>query len=232
MSYTLIKSQRKKVNIEKGECRGVEVNLNNIAEVKMKKLALIVIIAALSTLMTAAVASADDKEFKHWGAINGTYEMMATGSCLHASKGFTQITMNGLPWYNPAGDVYAATTLMQATWEFKRDGTATFIGSNYATVFPGGDGPDGQLREFALAAGANIPPTAPLNFNYVVTKGGWITGTIVESGAILEGRISQDHKIITLGNANQIILPDVNDATKPFTTVMCNTGRILIKVND
>jgi hypothetical protein len=121
---------------------------------------------------------------------------------------------------------------MQATWEFKKDGTATFIGSNYATVFPGGDGPDGQLREFALASGTNIPPTAPLHFNYVVTKGGWITGTVVEYGAILEGRISKDNKIITLGNANQIILPDLNDPTKPFTTVMCNTGRILIKVND
>ena len=52
------------------------MNLNNIAEVEMKKLALIVIIAALSTLMAAAITKASDERFDWW-VLQGTYAMIA-----------------------------------------------------------------------------------------------------------------------------------------------------------
>ena len=147
MSYALIKSQWQKVNIWKGECRGVEVNLNNKAEVKMKKLSLIVIIAALSMFMSAAVAS----DFGHsWWDFNpfhdfhGTYEMISSGICLHSKDGWKDAsdTLNGtVPPFTPvAGStVWAGTATARATWIFNKDGTGTVQGTNYASIFPGGD---------------------------------------------------------------------------------------------
>lgn len=185
----------------------------------MKKLALIVIIAALSMLMLAAVASADDKGFKQWRAIKGTYEMIATGSCLHSPTGFTGTGTVADPFIPIGPTVFAAPTLAQASWIFDGSGTATFMGENFATIFPGGVNQGALERENPIEAS----PGAPLHFDYSVNGHGWISGTVREYGVTLEGRISKDHKIMTLANGGQ---PQFGG------TAICNSARILFRVDE
>jgi hypothetical protein len=181
-------------------------------------------------LMSAAVASADDKGFKHRGAIKGTYEMIATGSCLHSPTGFTGTGTVADPFIPIGPTVFAAPTLAQAAWVFDGSGTATFVGENFATIFPGGAGSGALERTNPIGTEAS-----PYHFDYFVDGRGGIYGTIREVPAIiegvpdyltLEGRISKDHKIITLSNGGQIQYPGT------AITAICNSARILFRVDE
>lgn len=189
----------------------------------MKKPTLMAVVATLLLLMSIEIVSAGGRE---WGAIHGTYEMMAMGSCLHSTAGFFQVPDSNPPKYQPIAansTIYAAATMAQATWVFEKNGEGRLSGTNYATVFPGGTVP-AEVRENEI--GYPPPaPTRPLAFTYEVTHDGWISVTL-ETGVVLDGRISKDHKTMTLGNANQV---NATDPTK--TTAICNTGRVLIRVD-
>jgi hypothetical protein len=175
----------------------------------MKKIVYISIIAALSIIMFSAVVSAGDNG---WKRFHGVYEMISNGTCLHSSLGYT----NSIPPFIPrtGSDVYVGTTMTQATWTFKSNGEGTFSFINYVTILPGGSiGPLATQNE-----NFDIP------FTFDVTKYGEIT--VYSGGIELTGRISIDHKTITLGSANQI---------QDFTGIglgyaICNTGRVLIRV--
>ncbi len=52
----------------------------------MKRLVAVVMMIAIATFMAAPPASAQDRG---WGAIQETYGMIASGSCLHSILGFT-----------------------------------------------------------------------------------------------------------------------------------------------
>jgi hypothetical protein len=194
----------------------------------MKKLNLFVIITAFFTFGLVGMASAQDDG--NWGAIKGTYEMIATGSCLHSPTGFDGTGTVANPFIPKGPTVYAAPTLARSTWIFDGGGTATFVGENFATIFPGGVNQGALERENPVGTQTN-----PLHFDYTVDGHGWIIGTIREVPAIiegnlanltLEGRISKDHKIITLSNGGQIQYPGT------ALTAICNSARILFKVND
>ena len=185
----------------------------------MKKHNVVVMITVFVTLGLLGVASAKDTYNR--GTIKGTYEMIATGSCLHSPAGFTGNGTIEAPFI-PNGSSFAAPTLARATWIFDGGGTATFVGENFATIFPGGAplGPQERENPIGIPAGTQLNP---FHFEYTVDGHGWITGTVREIGITLEGRISKDHKIMTLSNGGQL---------QAGGTAICNSARILFKVDD
>lgn len=145
----------------------------------MKKLNLVVISTVFVTLGLLGMASAKDDG--NWGAIKGTYEMIATGSCLHSpTTGFSGTGTVADPFIPNGPTVFAAPTLARATWIFDGRGTATFVGENFATIFPGG-----SLG--ALERENPIGQPNPFHFDYTVDHHGWIIGTVREIPAIVEG---------------------------------------------
>ena len=99
----------------------------------MKKITFVLIIIALSIFMSAAVVSAGGHG---WKRFHGTYEMIANGTCLHSSLGYTD--MVNPPIIPIAGSVvYVGTTMAQATWTFKSNGEGAFSFINYVTILPG-----------------------------------------------------------------------------------------------
>jgi hypothetical protein len=200
----------------------------------MKRHNLFVIIAVFFTFGLIGMASAQDNG-KLGATIRGTYEMIATGSCLHSPSGFTGTGTFSDPFLPIGPAVFGAPTLARATWTFDASGTATFVGENFATIFPGGVYPtpipnsnQGPLeRENPIGTETN-----PYHFDYTVDSHGGITGTVREIPAIvggtldkltLEGWISKDRKIIILSNGGQIQAPGTG------MTAICNSARILFK---
>jgi type 1 fimbria pilin len=195
----------------------------------MKKLAILVMILAL-VLMAAAMASADGHRR---GVIQGDYAMIATGSCLHSTEGFVNQNTPDNPAWIPASDqswVWGATTMAQATWEFERDGTVTVSGTNYVIDFPPSGSPN---PPFYGSAAARQSPIYSL-FNYTVTPDGGIEVTIPlpNNGkfVVARGKISSDHKTITLWSAN-VVQPWFVEGVQ-YGNVVCNTGRVLIRVKE
>jgi hypothetical protein len=198
----------------------------------MKKLALIVIVAALS--MVPAVTLADGIHF------SGVYEMSASGSCLHSENSYTK-DANG--WYSPnPGVVYAGTTVSNGTWVFKQDGTGTYSYIMNATVTP--PVPQyscdvtapipvpitGGIRIFSSShKDANGNVVNEYTFTYDMTKSGDIT-ILTAEGDTLEGSISIDKKAITLFDALRVKPPV--PAPCPWWSIICTATRTLIKVHN
>jgi hypothetical protein len=188
----------------------------------MKKLALIVSIAAISIVMLAVTASADGAG---WINFAGEYEMSASGSCIHSQNNFT-ITTTGKYIANP-GVIYAGTTASNGTWTFKKDGTGTYSYYMYATVTPPvlqptvNDPISGEVRIFS---------NNNLAFTYEIDPLGDITVDVTEYGQIdrLYGSISVDKKSITLFDVPRIKGP----GTYPLYKIVCTASRTLIKVRD
>jgi hypothetical protein len=182
----------------------------------MKRLALVVMVIA-ATFVTVAMASAQDG----WGAVQGTYGLIAPGSCLHSIGGFKSTQPPFVP--NADSHVWGATTLALGTVTFKADGTGTVSGTNYIIDFPPG-GPNPPLFDSPAARQA---PFA-LSFRYDVENGA-ITVTF-SNNIVAAGSISQDHKTITLVSANQV-QPFVVNGTQ-YGSVVCDTGRTLIRMGE
>ena len=191
----------------------------------MKKFALILIVSLLCMLPFTASAGS-----KGWKNFQGTYEMIASGSCVHSVEGW--MDSSEPPKYNfevvkppffPADPdkVYVATTVTYGTWTFNKDGTGTFTLTNYATIFPGSEILDPQLLE-QHPSGAFTFTVSPFG-DITVTLGNQTFGFVE-----LMGNISNDKKTMTLISANQV--QDFNTIGLYWT--VCNTARTLIKVND
>jgi len=184
----------------------------------MKKLALIVVVVALSGLMSAGIVSAQ---------VIGTYEMISTGSCLHSPSGFTNLSATP-PSYappfipnSPTG-VWGATTMATATWVFNSDGTGHASGTNYPIDFP----PGGVLGLGTPAARQN--PIA-FNFNYQL-DGSEIIVDLYVNGAYagqLIGAVSLDKKTLTIPSAYQVY-----NFGSTLGYAVCNTARVLIRVGN
>lgn len=176
----------------------------------MKKLAVVLMIPALVILM-APLAFAGQAG---WGAIHGTYAMMATGSCLHSTLGFYG-DLTPIP--GEGSVVWGATTMAQAVWTFDSNGTgAVTHGWNYVLDFPPGSptfgGPIARQNAFSF------------NFHYEIDHDGVITIYPPSPPNIL-GVFSKDHKMVTLGSANY-------PQDSPVGPVICNTARTLYWVSD
>jgi len=201
----------------------------------IKKLAVAVMTTVTVALMMTAMAWAADHD-GWWGirwGIQGEYAMIATGSCLHSPAGFTGTGTFTDPFLPIGPAVFGAPTLARATWTFDGSLTATFVGENFATLFPGGVYPASGPNQGPLERENPIgTETNPYHFDYTVDGHGGITGTVREIPAIvggtldkltLEGWISKDRKIIILSNGGQIQSPGTG------MTAICNSARILFK---
>jgi hypothetical protein len=206
----------------------------------MKKLALIVIIAALSTLMAAAITTASDERFDWW-VLQGTYEMIATGSCLHSTDGFIE-NPAGPPFIpKPGSTVWGATTTAVATWVLYYDGTGYIAGINYPIDFPPGSpfipsggtlawGPRARQGGFNYdikyhLSGSDIifdvflppdPTIDPPREKYAVKIGEW------------EGSVSFAKQTITVPTVNQVF--NFTTSVPSLYWAVCNTARVLIRV--
>jgi hypothetical protein len=189
----------------------------------MKKMARIISFAALSVFIFASIVSADDDN--GWRGFHGVYEMIANGSCLHSTKDFYQ-TKDGFYKPKPDSDVWGATSMVQGTLVFKRNGEGTASGENYVIDFPPGR-PDPSVFDENSPTGPIVRDSIfAFSFNFEVTRDRVITVTL-KNGFELDGMVSKDRKTITLGSAYQYI-PDIpNVISGP---AYCNYGRVLIRV--
>jgi hypothetical protein len=184
-------------------------------EGKMKKILAIMAFAAFFALLSTAVMAGSAPGW-WWVSIpfknfQGTYEMIASGSCIHSENGY-DINHSPLP-----GKVYAGTTVANGTWIFNRGGKGTYSFTNYATIFPTADAtPPLGIRVLSLN---------DLPFTYEITPFGDIT--VHAGGIALIGSISIDRNTMTLLSANQI-----QEFGAPLWYTICNTARTLIRVWD
>jgi|PlaIllAssembly_1097288.scaffolds.fasta_scaffold11417_4 hypothetical protein len=173
----------------------------------MKKLAVVLMIPALVMLMAPLAVAGQ----AGWGAIHGTYAMIATGSCLYSTLGFYGD-------HTPVAEsaVWGATTMAQAVWTFDSRGTgAVTHGWNYVLDLPPGApgvGPIARQHDFSFT------------FHYEVDHDGVIT-IYPPSGPNILGVFSTDHKIVTLGSAN--VPEDLTEGP-----AICNTARTLYWVSN
>ena len=98
----------------------------------MKKIVYVSIIAAISITMFSAVVSAGDYR---WGRFHGVYEMTAQGTALISTGGFTE-TADGFIANGP--HVWGTVDRAYGTWIFKKNGTGTAEGRNFAFDLPPG----------------------------------------------------------------------------------------------
>jgi|OpeIllAssembly_1097287.scaffolds.fasta_scaffold648235_1 hypothetical protein len=183
----------------------------------MKKLALIVGIVAISTLMSASMALAQ-------GYIAGTWEMISSGICLHSVDGWERSVpaTDGFNGWKPVTPtkVWAGTATARATWVFKQDGKGTVQGTNYAAIFPGG-----------YKAPYEAPSPFGFNFEYEITNGYEVTVTGTSgsaNGLVMNGMISIDKKVMTLLSASNV----QNFSAWGLGYLIMDNMRILIKVGN
>jgi hypothetical protein len=177
----------------------------------MKKLAVFLMIPALAMFMVPALASAN---WYYWWGIQGTWEMSASGSCLHSSLGYEK-NSNDRWTPLPNSIVYAGATVTNGTWIFKNGG-GTYSYTTYATILPGGHA--SIPVEVRVLAKEDVP------FTYEITPSGDIT--VTTGGIKLIGSISKDMNTMTLLSANNV----QDFVVAPFWFTICNTARTLIKV--
>ncbi len=193
----------------------------------MKKLAVFMIIPALAMFMVPALASAN---WYYWWGIQGTWEMSASGSCLHSSLEYFQNAQRNNWWTAPVDSkVYAGVTVANGTWTFESTGWNTGKGTYsqriYATILPGGNASiPVEVRVFPPLS---VEQPTLVEFTYEITPSRDITVTETGSGIKLYGSISIDKKSMTLLSAN-----NVQNFPAPFWFTICNTARTLIKVKE
>ena len=195
----------------------------------MKKLILIMGIVALSTLMSASMASAEVSP-----SIIGTWEMISSGICLHSVNGWeaSDPATDGYVGFKPKNPakVWAGTATARATWTFigtAASGTGSVTGTNYASIFPGAEVPAPYVGKDPYVGQSQFS----FNFNWVITNNGVITVTGTSGsayGLVMNGMISSDRKIMTLISANQI----QNFTAYGLGYLIMNNMRILIKVDN
>lgn len=189
----------------------------------MRKLTILMAIA-LTVFGFSSITSAQ---------IVGTYEMIATGSCLHSTDGFTSGSNIHGTYYTPIEYedtiTWGATTRIEATWVFYGNRTGSFSGTNYIIDFPpGSPGPPGGPAWGPRAR--QCPVGATITYE---VDGSDITIRL-PNGTLLQGSISLDKKNITLLSPNELFnytvapLPEL----KALYHAVCNTSRILIKVGN
>jgi hypothetical protein len=187
----------------------------------LKKLAVFVIITALTMFIVAAMASAAGKN--DWKAIHGEYAATSTLSC------------NG---YYLDGTLEGSGTISQlAIYTFNGDGTGRMQGRFVRIGF--------------LPAPSESPPPLDFswNFTYEVADDGTITTTIVPGTAewkipgtnivVLKdtgggysdsGWVSVDHKTIILGTVEVQDQELTVQPDGPVFLTKCNASRVLIRV--
>lgn len=212
----------------------------------MKKLLVFIMLSALVLL---AVSSASAFDF-FWGRIHGTYAMTSTGNCLWAPNGFNPM------FFSPMA--YSSHFAAQGVWNFEPNGKGTAEITQFGFSAP----PMVAVPTMPPAnAAAAASVKYSFDFDYAMTHGGKITvwprnlnatfltgpktGTTytVEPAAPIgseaspepiaySGMVSNewDHKTLILNSGNELQKYSFSDNTTCYG--ICNSGRVLIKVQD
>ena len=192
----------------------------------MKKFAYVMIIFAL--WMTPIIASAED----FWDNFEGTYRMVASGSCIHSQNGYYDPDSRGWITAKP-GVVYAGTTVLDGIWYFTDEideatntKKGTYSQTLYATVTPPPRvPPPAKGPPLEVPGGIRVFTTNNASFTYTIDDGDI---TVIAGGIELKGTISSDLNTMTLLSADTIQGP----GPAPFWYTICNTARTLIKIGD
>ena len=190
-------------------------------EVKMKKLALMIIIVAMIMVSSVALAQGNG-----WDDFEGTYRMVGSGSCIHSQNGYYDVAANGWITAKP-GVVYAGTTVLDGFWYFNNDGTGKYSQTLYATVTPPPSvPPPAKGPPVEVAGGIRVFTANNVPFTYEIANGDI---KVIAGGIELKGSISADLTTMTLVSANNV--PSTGSPA-PFWYTICNIGRTLIKIKD
>jgi hypothetical protein len=220
----------------------------------MKKLASVAMMFALTTFIAVAMTSAGGDHWRHWWGIHGNYEMVATGACLHSEHDFTfNFPPNGSggegtllnPFVaTPNGNHFISAFMGEGTWTFHRDGHGMMQVMQYC-ILP--DYPGNTQATFGTTVPAQVTqslmPSAPVPLSLLVDEnkvpfvyevdGSTITVVIgAPVGLTLVGKISSDHKTMTLQSA----LPVPPQATQRNALIgyyqICTITRTLTRMSD
>ncbi len=191
----------------------------------MKKLAVGIIMIAITLFSIPAMAA--DSEVQPF-FLDATYALSATGSCLHATGGFSGVV--------PSGNTWGASTMTEGTWLFRPDGTGYASLTNHIVTPPPG-APAGLPMP--------IPPIDTKIVGFPFTYAANTQGVIVVWMSVLAsppstppspsdfktlelvGRISIDKKTLVLNSSNQCqYVPDAS------SYAICNVTRVLTRVAD
>ena len=212
----------------------------------IKKLAVVVMVAAIAMFTVVAMASADDRDRDdQQKGIRGEYALSGLGTCLFSVAGFNSnyVPLTGYP-------SWAGSSMGTGIWTFKRDGTGTVQGTSFALTFPF------PLPSIPSASAAT--KAFSFNFNYQVNDDDTITVDMVGpytettlTGSLTGwvyttdtnhffGYVSADRKTITLASGNVVqtftrgTTPPTYTGTLPAAAVyaICNTERVLIQLDE
>jgi hypothetical protein len=193
----------------------------------MKRLAAVTMMIAV-VAFTAAIVSAQDSG---WGAIHGTYAMMATGDCLHSDQPFINLNAGDstkpVVWKpTPDSLVWDSSFMGDGIWAFNSDGTGSAYIRQYCMTSPAGDPTNSNLVTGTLTVNQPI-------FQYRFEPDGTLTVAIPNFTVhylVLSGSISTDHKTMTLTSGHQPQrVPLVGE---PHSYQLCTIGRVLTRVNE
>jgi hypothetical protein len=198
----------------------------------MKRSAVLLMIPVLAIMLTVpALASAN---WYYWWGILGTWEMVATGGCIHAPSGFE---------YNEATRTWTANPSNWWTSTYVGQGTFTFDVVLAPAPYQGyRTGTMKVTQNCAHSNGKviqNFAPPPVLNLEtfplfWKLEDGGAMTVKIPNVGLELSGKVSLDYISMTLVSMNQ--LQHVADpTTKPPTPLydqVCAISRVLFRVKE
>ena len=196
----------------------------------MKKLAMLMVIPALVMFMVPAVATAN---WYHWWGILGTWEMVATGGCIHAPQGFNYTEANRT-WTAIGTDWWTSIYVGQGTFKFD-------VALSTNPSYPGyRTGTMKVTQNCVHSYGAviqNVIPPPPLNMEtfplyWHIEDDGAITVQIPNVGLELSGKIAMDYMSMTLVSMNQLqVVKDPSTGAFRYYQV-CPISRVLSRVKE
>jgi hypothetical protein len=230
----------------------------------MKKLALIVMMGVMASFMAAGMTSADDH---HWWGIQGTYAMTGVGTCINSPGGFTGLyTPQGQGVLSGVSNNFSGSNLFTGTWTFERHGNGQVQGHLFGTATYPYPVPNASSIDFSFNFTYSVTQDGTITAvmdedSYLAT---FITGptpgktfklkgflppvnppadisqedTATPDPLSFEGRVSTDHKTITLDSKNQVqrvrvyATPDGTGTPINRNYQICNVGRVLIRVGE
>jgi hypothetical protein len=183
-------------------------------------------IPALVMFMVPALASAN---WYYWWSIRGTYEMVATGGCIHSPEGFTA---NGTNWTATGSKWWTSTYVGEGTFTFDLGPSLVYPGyaNGTMTVIQSCAHSNGQVIQNVVPPPVLNLETFPLHWK--IENDGAITVKIPNVGLELSGKISLDHMSMTLVSTNQL-QKVYNPAIKEFLyDQVCVISRVLFRVRE
>jgi hypothetical protein len=211
----------------------------------MKRLAAVVMMIAIATVIAATLGSAQDSG---WGAIHGTYAMTGVGTCINSPLGFqANFTPKFIPGTSTYGLNFSGSNLYTGTWTFDGYGRGQVEGYLFGTATSPYPTPNASM--FSIKFDFTYTLTHDSTIDAKLTDGTFLaTGIsgplagatyrvegITPSGdpqaLLFSGKASTDHKTLTL-NSEDIQIQKITVSTGMTNYQICNVGRVLIRVDE